>query len=63
MEEEQPQKSQYMMTTSRTTIDKLGVKLYDKASAVVSELIANSYFPLTHIFPRSFMRAHAPMKW
>ena len=33
----------YEMTISRTTIDKLGIKLYDKASAVVSELIANSY--------------------
>lgn len=33
----------YVMTISRTTIDKLGIKLYDKASAVVSELIANSY--------------------
>jgi len=33
----------YVMTISRTTVDKLGIKLYDKASAVVSELIANSY--------------------
>jgi hypothetical protein len=31
------------MKISRLTIDKLGVKLYDKASAVVSELVANSY--------------------
>jgi hypothetical protein len=31
------------MTISRTTIDKLGIKLYDSPSAVVSELIANSY--------------------
>jgi hypothetical protein len=31
------------MTISRTTVDKLGIKLYDKASAVVGELIANSY--------------------
>jgi len=31
------------MKISRTTIDKLGIKLYDKASAVVSELIANAY--------------------
>lgn len=28
---------------SRLTIDKLGVKLYDRVSAVVAELIANSY--------------------
>ena len=34
---------EYKMTISRTTIDKLGVKLYDKASAAVSELIANAY--------------------
>lgn len=33
----------YVMKISRTTVDKLGIKLYDKASAVVSELIANSY--------------------
>ncbi len=33
----------YTMRISRRTIDKLGVKLYDKASAVVAELIANSY--------------------
>jgi hypothetical protein len=31
------------MTISRTTVDKLGIKLYDKASAGVAELIANSH--------------------
>ncbi|MBE2279671.1 MAG: ATP-binding protein, partial [Ignavibacteriaceae bacterium] len=31
------------MKIVRSTIDKLGVKLYDKASAVLAELIANSY--------------------
>lgn len=31
------------MRLSRLTIDKLGVKLYDRASAVVAELIANAY--------------------
>jgi hypothetical protein len=31
------------MTISRLTVDKLGVKLYDRASAVLAELIANSY--------------------
>lgn len=36
-------KNEYRMTISRTTIDKLGIKLYDSPSAVVSELIANSY--------------------
>jgi len=35
--------SPYKMTISRNTIDKLGVKLYDKVSAVVAELIANAY--------------------
>lgn len=34
---------EYKMTISRTTIDKLGIKLYDSPSAVVSELIANAY--------------------
>jgi hypothetical protein len=31
------------MTISRLTVDKLGVKLYDKVSAVIAELVANSY--------------------
>ena len=31
----------YHLRISRLTVDKLGVKLYDKASAVVAELIAN----------------------
>jgi hypothetical protein len=35
--------SPYHLRISRLTIDKLGVKLYDKASAVVAELIANAY--------------------
>ena len=34
---------QYKMSISRMTVDKLGVKLYDKVSAVIAELIANSY--------------------
>lgn len=33
----------YTMTISRTTVDKLGIKMYDKASAVVAELVANGY--------------------
>jgi hypothetical protein len=33
----------YTMRISRNTVDKLGVKLYDKASAVVAELVANGY--------------------
>ena len=33
----------YTMTISRLTIDKLGVKLYDKVSAVIAELVSNSY--------------------
>lgn len=35
--------AKYVMTISRMTVDKLGVKLYDKASAVLAELVANSY--------------------
>jgi hypothetical protein len=38
-----PAQSPYHLRISRLTVDKLGVKLYDKASAVVAELIANSY--------------------
>lgn len=33
----------YTMKIERTIIDKLGLKLYDKVSAVVAETIANSY--------------------
>jgi len=33
----------YTMTISRLTVNKLGVKLYDKVSAVLAELISNSY--------------------
>ena len=33
----------YLMRISRLTVDKLGVKLYDKVSAVIAELIANAY--------------------
>jgi hypothetical protein len=33
----------YTMTISRLTVDKLGVKLYDKVSAVIAELVANCY--------------------
>jgi len=38
-----PTSSPYHLRISRLTVDKLGVKLYDKASAVVAELIANGY--------------------
>ena len=33
----------YTMRISRKTVDKLGVKLYDKVAAVVAETIANCY--------------------
>ena len=35
--------NKYRMTISRLTVDKLGVKLYDRVSAVIAEMIANSY--------------------
>ncbi len=35
--------TKYKMTISRMTVDKLGVKLYDKVSAVIAELVANGY--------------------
>ena len=34
---------EYTMRISRLTVDKLGVKLYDKVSAVIAELISNAY--------------------
>lgn len=36
-------RGKYLMTISRMTVDKLGVKLYDKVSAVIAELVANGY--------------------
>jgi len=33
----------YVMRISRMTVDRLGVRLYDRVSAVVAELIANAY--------------------
>jgi hypothetical protein len=36
-------RGKYRMTISRMTVDKLGVKLYDKVSAVIAELVANGY--------------------
>ena len=35
--------NKYKMTISRMTVDKLGVKLYDRVSAVIAELVANGY--------------------
>lgn len=35
--------AKYTMRISRNTIDKLGVKLYDKTADVISELISNAY--------------------
>ena len=42
MDRDQPE-NKYEMQISRLTIDKLGVKLYDKVSAAIAELVANSY--------------------
>ncbi|WP_239485695.1 ATP-binding protein [Micromonospora humidisoli] len=39
----EPSKPKYTMKISRLTIDKLGIKLYDRVTAVLAELIANSY--------------------
>ena len=35
--------NEYTMRISRFTVDKLGVKLYDRVSAVIAELISNAY--------------------
>ena len=42
MTDPQPQ-DPYVMRISRMTVDKLGVCLYDRVSAVVAELVANAY--------------------
>ncbi|WP_217441150.1 ATP-binding protein [Nocardia barduliensis] len=41
--ERDPNEHKYTMRISRLAIDKLGIKLYDRVSAVLAELIANSY--------------------
>ena len=38
-----PDPHPYRMKIERTIVDKLGLQMYDKASAVVAEIIANSY--------------------
>lgn len=48
--------AKYSMTISRLTVDKLGVKLYDKVSAVIAELVANSYDA-----DATTVKVHAPM--
>ncbi|MBI2788986.1 MAG: ATP-binding protein [Elusimicrobia bacterium] len=49
-------KTRYRMTISRLTVDKLGVKLYDRVSAVIAELVANSYDA-----DATSVEIHAPM--
>ena len=39
----QPEPEKYTMRISRLTIDKLGIQMYDRVSAVLAELIANAY--------------------
>ena len=39
----QPSSKKYTMRISRLTIDKLGIQMYDRVSAVLAELIANAY--------------------
>ena len=47
---------EYSMRISRLTVDKLGVRLYDKVSAVIAELIANAYdADATHVTVRAPM--------
>ena len=39
----QSSSTKYTMRISRLTIDKLGIQMYDRVSAVLAELIANAY--------------------
>lgn len=39
----QRESQKYTMRISRLTVDKLGIQMYDRVSAVLAELIANSY--------------------
>ena len=38
-----PESDKYTMRISRLTVDKLGIQMYDRVSAVLAELIANPY--------------------
>lgn len=38
-----PDPVEYKMIISRNTVDKLGIKMYDRVSAVIAELVSNSY--------------------
>ncbi|WP_434684584.1 ATP-binding protein [Pseudanabaena minima] len=38
-----PLQNNYVMKISRLTVDKLGVKLYDRVAAVIAELVSNSF--------------------
>ena len=53
----------YEMTISRLTVDKLGVKLYDKVSAVIAELVSNSYdADATHVIIEAPMSGYLTSK-
>lgn len=41
--ESPPAPPKYTMTISRLTVDKLGIKLYDRVAAAIAEVVANSY--------------------
>ena len=48
--------NKYTMRISRLTVDKLGVKLYDRVSAVIAELVSNAYdADATEVFVRAPM--------
>ena len=47
---------EYIMRISRLTVDKLGVKLYDRVSAVIAELVSNAYDA-----DATEVQIHAPM--
>lgn len=48
--------NEYTMRISRLTVDKLGVKLYDRVSALIAELVSNAYdADATEVFVRAPM--------
>jgi hypothetical protein len=50
----------YKMTISRLTVDKLGVKLYDRVSAVMAEIVANIRLKAEQQFPFVRLRSSKP---
>lgn len=59
----------YAMRISRLTVDKLGIKMYDRVSAVLAEVIANAYdadaenVQVSLPWGSFWLRSQGPLPW